>query len=168
MSNPFLPALAALVLAALANLGCDLSRSCGQAGCFDQASIRVSRADGATPALAVELEVDGRRVICPAPPLRTARGAACDDALVRVEHRELADCTETRTAEARSLSCVPNGRFEQVIGFAGTPGRIVATLKSDSGVVAQRTFDLTYMNVHPNGEGCEPVCRQGARSWPLP
>jgi hypothetical protein len=150
------------------SLGCLESKACTEIGCADGASIRVHRSDWTTPPLTFELEVDGRRVTCPAPMPRSPGGRPCDDNQVRVEHRELADCTETRTATAVSQSCVPNGRLELIISIGGTPQRIIATAKADTEIVDQGSFDLSYMTVRPNGDGCEPVCRQGTNTWELP
>ena len=119
-------------------------------GCADQASIIVRRADGATPPMGVVMDVDGRRVTCQVPP-RGAGGVICDDNRVQVQHRE-----------------VTGGRFEQVINFPGTPKRIAVTLMADNTVVAQRTFELVYMEIRPNGEHCEPVCKQRSETWELP
>jgi hypothetical protein len=141
----------ALLLVLLAcSLGCLETKFCDDQGCADQASITVRRADGATPPWGLVMEVDGRRVICQSPP-RGAGGVICDDNRVQVQHREVA-----------------SGRFDQVINFPGTPQRISVTLMADTMVVAQRNFDLVYMEVRPNGEHCEPVCRRRAETWELP
>ena len=126
------------------------TKLCNEIGCVDPASITVRRTDGATPPLGLVMEVDGRRVTCQTPP-RGAGGVICDDNRVQVQHRE-----------------VSSGRFEQVISFPGTPQRLSVTLMADTTVVAQRTFDLVYMEVRPNGEHCEPVCKQRAETWELP
>jgi hypothetical protein len=149
-------------------LACLESRSCTEKGCSDSAAITIQRADGNTPPLSVQLEVDGRRVTCPAPARGSAGGQPCDDPRVFVQHRERVDCTETRTSTAISQSCQPNGTFELVIGLGGTPARVDATVMDGATVVGQKTFDLNYLTVRPNGEGCEPVCRQGAETWQLP
>lgn len=151
-----------------AGAGCIESKVCTEIGCVNQASITLQRPDWMTEPLAVDLEVDGREIACPAPTPRSAAGHACDDAHVRVEHRELRDCTETRTATAVSLTCVPNGRLVQVISITGTPQRVVATVLAGSSVVGQRIFELSYTSMRPNGDGCEPICRQGSETWVLP
>lgn len=118
-------------------------------GCADQASIIVRRADGATPPMGVVMDVDGRRVTCQVPP-RAAGGVICDDNRVQVQHRE-----------------VTGGRFEQVITLPGTPRQIAVTLMADNTVVAQRSFEVVYMEIRPNGEHCEPVCKQRSETWEL-
>ena len=95
------------------------------------------RPDGKTPPLSVELDLDGRRVTCLAPMARTAGGRTCDDVNVRVEHRELSDCTETRSGTLVSQICVPNGKLEQEITIVGTPKRVGATLTADGTVAGQ-------------------------------
>jgi hypothetical protein len=163
-----IPLLAAFVFHV--GVGCiDVgSKGCTEAACADGATITIQREDGNTQPLAVELDVDGRRITCPAPAPRSAASGACDDARVRVEHRELFDCLETRSATAVSESCKPNGRLAQVISISGTPQQIAVTLMQGVLVVNQRSFALNYLTVRPNGEGCEPVCRQGSEMWVLP
>lgn len=119
-------------------------------GCVNQASITVRRADGATPPMGVVMDVDGRRVTCQVPP-RAAGGVICDDNAVQVQHREVA-----------------GGRFEQVVTLPGTPQRVAVTLMAGTTVVAQRDFQLVYMEIRPNGEHCEPVCKQRSETWELP
>jgi hypothetical protein len=160
--------LFALVMVVHGGVACSGRKACTDIGCQDQASITVHRSDWTTPPLAVELVIDGRRVTCPAPLARSPGGGACDDPQVRVEHRELADCRETRTATAVSQSCVLNGRLVQIINVSGTPQRIVASVVVDTAVAAQRSFDLSYSIVRPNGDECEPACRQRAETWELP
>jgi hypothetical protein len=156
-----------VTLAALASsLGC--SKICTLVGCSDSATIVIRRADDTTPSLALELEIDGRRVLCAAPVLGTTGDRACDDASVSVGQRERRDCTETRTPAAASVSCTPNGRFEQVIQFVGTPQRVVVIATRDGALAGQRTFAPSYRALRPNGEDCEPVCRQWSETWVLP
>jgi hypothetical protein len=153
-----------------ASLACHAfeQKACTTRGCQDQASITVRRPDWNPPPFAVELDLDGRRVTCPAPMARSAGGIACDDPSVRVAHRELSDCTESRSGTNVSLTCVPNGKLEQVITIVGTPKRIVATLTADGAVAGQRNFDMTYTAVYPNGPDCDPGCKQRSEVWDLP
>ena len=151
-----------------ASLACFEEKLCTTIGCQDQASITVRCPDGNTPPLSVELDLDGRRVTCPAPMARTAGGSACDDPSVRVAHRELSDCTESRSGTSVSLTCVPNGKLEQVITIVGTPRRVGATLTADGTVAGQRSFDMTYLTVYPNGPDCDPGCKQRSEVWDLP
>ena len=134
-----------------ASLACFEEKICTLRGCQDQASITLRRPDGKTPPLSVELDLDGRRVTCPAPMARTAGGQACDDVNVQVEHRELSD-----------------GKLEQEITIVGTPKRVGATLTADGAVAGQRNFDMTYMTVYPNGPDCDPGCKQRSELWELP
>jgi hypothetical protein len=142
--------IALLLVLLTSSLGCLETKFCNERGCVDQASITVRRADGTTPPWGLVMEVDGRRVTCQSPP-RGAGGVICDDNRVQVQHREVA-----------------SGRFEQVINFPGTPQRISVSLMADTTIVAQRNFELVYTEVRPNGEHCEPVCKQGAETWELP
>lgn len=162
----FAPLLAVLIL--LGGTGCIEAldgKVCTERGCGNGASITLRRSDWTTPPLALELEVDGRRVSCPAPPARNSGGQPCSEAGIHVAHVELADCVETRTV---SYACTPNGKLTQVIRFVGTPQRIVVTVKTGAESPPERAFDIAYQSVRPNGEGCEPVCLQAAEMWELP
>lgn len=159
-----------VLLVPLLAAGCDLlgfQKSCTAIGCVDGASITIRRAEGMTPPYAVVLSVDGRRVTCPAPERGSHQSATCDGP-VSVAYRETADCHEERTAGAVSQSCVPNGKFEQVIGLSGTPTRVAITLSVGDTVAAERTFDLTYVPGRPNGPDCEPICHRATADWVLP
>ena len=154
----------------MGNLACFETKACTEIGCANTATIRVvGQVAGAVPPLALELDVDGRRVTCPAPLRSIPGGNACDDPMVFAEHRDQVDCTETRTAQAVSQSCSPNGKTEVVITLSGTPRQVAVTLKISSDVViGQRSFEFRYSTVRPNGEGCEPACQQAVAMWPLP
>ena len=155
--------LAAAILAAAA--GCERVHGCTLIGCQDQASLSLRRADGAPPNLAVSLDLDGRMVDCAAP--QGTAGAACDSG-VQVWSRELQACTEGMQGGARTLICVPTGKFEQVITVSGTPTVIRATARSADAVIEERTFEPQYKTNRPNGPDCEPVCRQSSDIWTLP
>lgn len=134
----------------LTGAACLETKICLERGCNDLASITVRKPDGTTAPMAVVMDVDGRRVTCQAPPARSG-ATICDDDGTRVMHRE-----------------AMNGRLEQVIAFSGTPRRISVTLMENASVLAQKSFELVYMEVRPNGENCEPVCKQRAEIWELP
>jgi hypothetical protein len=139
---------------------------CTERGCGDSASVTVRREGGTIPPLAVVLDVDGRRVTCPAP-IPGGR-QICDDSRVSVTHYEQADCTETLTMSGPSESCKGNGRFAQRISLVGTPKRLVVTLSSESLATMERIFEPTYKALRPNGEGCEPLCQQWSETWVIP
>jgi hypothetical protein len=145
--------------------GCVQNKACTAIGCFDQATVSIHRADWMMLSLAVELDIDGRRVVCAAPGLQQI-GAPCDSN-VSLEARELADCHDTSTPGASSQTCTPNGRFEEVITIQGTPALVAVTLKSAGTVVGQRAFQLAYSSSRPNGPGCDPLCKQSAQTWEI-
>jgi hypothetical protein len=143
--------------------GCVRGKTCSLIGCVDQASVAIHRADWMMLSLAVELDIDGRKVVCAAPdPQQT--GVACDSN-VRIEVRQLTDCHDTSTPTAKSQTCTPNGRFEDVITIPGTPALVSVTLKSGGVIVGQRDFQPAYTSARPNGPGCDPVCRQSTQTW---
>jgi hypothetical protein len=122
--------------------GCRASRACGLVFCTDGATIAIHRSDWATPSFAVQLDIAGRKVECPAP--APERLDECDS-FVGV-----------------AITLVPRaqGYYEELITISGTPARVVVTLRSNDAPVAQRTFDLVYESSEPNGPGCnDPPCR---------
>lgn len=155
----------ALLSAMVVPGGCNLldGQSCTEIGCRNGAAIAIRAGNGLTAPLGVQLEIDGRRLSCPPP----APDSTCDP-MVSVVHRAQLDCREVRTADSRRQTCVPNGEFEQVLTFHGTPARVVVTLLADGVAVAERTFDLTYAKFQPNGPDCEPTCLQASVPWDLP
>jgi hypothetical protein len=156
---------ALLLLASTA--GCRTGgKACTAIGCADQASIAVHRTDWAMLSLAADLDIAGRKVTCAAP-LPPQIGGGCDMD-VAIEVRELADCHEVQAGGARGQSCIPNGKFEEVITIRGTPPRVTVTLKAGSVVAGERTFDLSYTSAQPNGPGCDPTCHQAQPTWELP
>lgn len=160
----------AMLVAVVGPGGCGLGQGkvCTAIGCRAQASITVASADGATPAFAVTLVVDGRAVTCSAPLQGSAGTAKCDDPTITVDHRELMDCQETQTGTAVGVSCHKNGKFEQIITVPGTPARLDVVLLAGATQAAHRVFDLAYVAISPNGAGCDPECRQASVIWALP
>jgi hypothetical protein len=156
---------ATLPLLAAVSPGCVRSHACTTIGCANQATIAIHRPDWATLALAVELDIDGRKVLCAAPGPQQG-GAPCDSN-VSLETRQLSDCHDTSTDGAISQTCTPNGRFEEVITIRGTPDLVAVTLKSAGAVVGQRTFQLAYTSSRPNGPDCDPLCRQSTQTWEI-
>jgi len=160
--------IALAMLFVCSGVACTQSVSCTEIGCGDHATIHLRRTDGMTPALATELEIDGRRVTCSAPMPNGATIQVCDDTRVHVVHRELTDCTETKSPSSLQLSCVPNGRFEQTIGVDGVPKKIVVKILENGTVTTQKSFEPNYTTVRPNGDGCEPTCKQYDETWEIP
>jgi hypothetical protein len=145
--------------------GCVQSEACTGIWCSDQASVAIHRADWMMVSLAAEVEIDGRKVVCPVPDPQQIGGPCDKDVSIAV--RQLVDCHETSSGSSRTQTCNPNGRFEQVITIRGTPAQVGVTLKSGAAVVGQRTFQLTYTSSRPNGPGCDPLCKQSGQTWEL-
>jgi len=154
----------AILLVAAGAGGCERLHSCSLIGCQDGASLSLRRGDDMPPGLALSLELDGRTVECPAPPVG---GSAPCDTTVSIESREMVSCTEVQTKEARGLTCVPNGKFEEIISIRGTPASVRVTTHAGADGT-ERTFQPQYKTSQPNGPDCEPTCRQWSEVWVLP
>lgn len=144
-------------------------QSCTEAACLDGATLHLNPADGARHLYAVTLLIDGRRVTCATPDVEPPHGSAsvaCSSPEVTLSHQPLTTCTETRTGNAVSQSCTPNGKFGQTIWFNDiTPSRVVVTLVDASNATFERTIDFEYHAVMPNGPECEPVCQGADVEW---
>lgn len=154
--------------AAATSCGIIDSQSCTEIGCRDGASIQLLTADGSQRSYVVTLLVDGKEVTCTTPSVSGPTGSAsepCSSSDVTIDHEPLTDCTETRTADAISQSCTPNGKFAQTIHIQGTPSRVVVSLTEPMDAFHERTFELLYETSTPNGPECGPVCHQANVAW---
>jgi hypothetical protein len=138
--------------------------SCTEIGCADQAAIVVREVDLTFGPLEFELVVDGRSVKCSSPMIGEG---SCDDPMISVGAQELADCVETRRADAISEVCTPNGKFEHGISIQGTPARVEVIAIRPDGTTQQREFKLVYSTQFPNGPDCEPACKHAAAAFTL-
>lgn len=157
-----------MVVALAASCGIVDGHACTEAACLDGAGIQLRTTDGTRRSYEVTLLVDDREVTCATPELAGSTNFStlpCSDPQVSIDHGPLVDCTETRTADAVSQSCTPNGKFAQNINLPGTPARVVVTLVEASGATFEQTFDLQYVTSHPNGPDCPPTCRQADAEW---
>ncbi|HEY0715169.1 MAG TPA: hypothetical protein VGF45_20990 [Polyangia bacterium] len=160
--------VAMCAVGAACNEGLGETKACTLIGCQDQASIVVRTSDGLTPPMGVVLDLDGVVVRCMIPPPTGFATGLCNDPRVEVARTSLTDCQDTNNGSTSSRSCVPNGKFEQIITVRATPARIGVQLLDHAQVIAERTFASTYTLSFPNGPGCEPGCRQARHEWTLP
>lgn len=151
-------------VAACAHVGSEIKHACTEIGCIEAASIAINESDWSYSELALELEVDGRRVRCNSAMMGQG---SCDDARVTVGAEELADCVETRTQNSASSSCAPNGKFRHMVFMEGTPQRVAVSVTRPDGSTSQREFELEYQPHRPNGPECGPVCNQAKAQWTL-
>jgi hypothetical protein len=161
--------VALLALIALAS-SCGIidGQACTAVGCIDGATIELRTSDGTQRTYEVTLLIDGREVTCATPALADATSfstAECSEPRISIDHGPLVDCTETRSADAVSQSCQPNGKFAQTINLRETPARVVVTLTDASNATFQHSFDLQYVTSRPNGPDCEPTCHQADAEW---
>jgi hypothetical protein len=140
---------AALAMGAGLALG-NLSCTCGLVDCWDSATITVRRTQGESLAVATSLDLDGLQIDCPAPMVNRTPGVSSSP-----------PCHEKVDVRASGS--------ELVIEVKQTaPRRIGVVLRDGDAVLAQRTFSPRYEKHMPNGDFCEPTCRQWQETWMLP
>lgn len=162
---PVLFAWGCVAASSTVNGGCLFSQSCTEIGCMNSASLNIHESDWTLSPLQLVLSFGDRTVRCDAVPTGSGK---CDDASVWVDAVPLADCVETRTKDAISESCTPNGKYQYVVIIQElTPARVsVTATRADSSTVA-REFELVYERHRPNGPDCEPECENATVEWEL-
>jgi hypothetical protein len=157
-----------------------LPRACTMMGCEDQASFAVRSPSAAWPpgAYVVALTVDGQAYSCPLqlpsdlPAQGVVASIACQGpGAVPPQLSLMQDsiCTEQRTSEAISQSCLPVPDRYTIEGrVAGTPAALVVDIQRDGQAVLHRPLTLEYAETRPNGPGCDPLCKQSRTELDLP
>lgn len=143
--------------------GC--GKVCDQQACLNRSVIIVRRADGQPPNLAVDGEYDGKHFSCGGPSSDTTEISCQPDLTVYV--RPTGKCQDESPGTATTTSCQPTDRFEEVIAISGTPREVHLRLKSDTALLAERTFAPSLTTSEPNGPGCG-TCTQSQDVWNLP
>ncbi|WP_441288035.1 hypothetical protein ACSRUE_39245 [Sorangium sp. KYC3313] len=170
-------ALAAGFTVTAAMPGCIMDpKSCTEIGCSDGFSITAATADKrwAAGEYTLEVAVDGDKVSCAyswtnTPTVGGGGVFVRCSPTVSVAVNAVTICTETRRGDAVSQSCVPApGQFTQQLAIQGTPARVDVVVRRDGALVGERSFTPAYRTSYPNGEDCEPACRQDAQDWALP
>jgi hypothetical protein len=78
-------------------------------------------------------------------------------------------CTETVTAEVRTLRCDPiPGQLKESISISGTPTSVRVQQSVGGTTILDRSVSPTYKANRPNGPECDPLCRQAAVEWTIP
>jgi hypothetical protein len=153
-----------LLAAASASSACVWNQACTLAGCIDQASLSLRENDGSFAPLVLEVGIDERIVHCHT---EIVGAGVCDDAKVSLSAQERVDCVDTRSKDAVSQSCTPNGTFEHALLIEGSPTRITLKVTRSDGTTEQREFKPEYELERPNGPDCDPVCKNAAVVWTL-
>lgn len=153
-----------IVLALIPACGVIEMHNCTAIGCTDSASFRILTPDGTRHPYDVTLVIDGREVTCPKPADTSASTQTCTDPNVTISHEEQANCNQSRSGDAVSLMCLPNGTFIQTIRIMGAPSRVDVTLVDGSSSF-NHSFEPTYTAVEPNGPDCDPICMQTSEDW---
>jgi|GEM_PF-3274709 len=141
-------------------------QGCTMIGCTNQAAIIIRRTDGRPAPVAVQLHVDSRSITCPAPPVNGT--TQCSHPEVYQSHGEVTICVEERQQDTVSCHIQGTTQFEQRITISGTPQQIMVTIQDDVQPVNEHVFLPLYESLHPNGRGCDPVCRQAVERWEIP
>ena len=155
-----------LVFSGEAQSGC-AGQECTEMGCIDGYEVTIRRADGTAPTEPVAVEYGEEHVVCPPVSVDGERYVACSIA-VGLSLRDQVTCTETQDDDSQSQSCTPTGDYELSLTIQGLPVSVRVTLNGDDTVIHERTFTPDYRSFQPNGEGCEPTCRQASDVWSLP
>jgi hypothetical protein len=170
-------ALAAGVAMAAAMSGCIMTpKACNEMGCIDSFSITTATANKSWAAgeYTLELAVDGNAVSCAynwtnTPEVGGGGVFVQCSPTVSVSIDPVAICTETRHGGVVSQRCTPApGQFTQRLAIGGTPTRVDVVVRRDGALLGERSFTPAYRTSYPNGEGCEPACRQDTQDWALP
>ena len=159
-------ALVLLVFSGEAQSGCT-GQQCTEIGCIDGYELTIRRADGTAPIERVEVEYGEEHAVCPLVTVDGERYVACSIA-VGLNLRDQVTCTETHDDDSQSQSCTPTGDYELSLSIQGLPASVRVTLHDGAAIVHERTFAPNYRSFQPNGEGCEPTCRQASELWSLP
>ena len=78
-------------------------------------------------------------------------------------------CTETVTAEARTLHCDPiPDQFKEDIGIQGTPSFVHVQQAVGGTTILDRSVTPAYKENRPNGPECDPLCKQAQVQWTIP
>lgn len=164
MNTSLRPGVSGLVglLVWISALACT-SSECTELRCFDQLVVELRQSEGAWSETSLELNIDGREVQCEAvgaPARGDIASSRCDGGVAFYVIEET-DCESFSTGEKAGQSCRPNGDYVGRLVIDGTPLRLRVELLDDRGrPLAEQIFDPEYVEEHPNGPDCEPVCRE--------
>lgn len=131
---------------------------CTEMGCESGFHLRVDPAKN-WPAgnYLFRLELDGKKILCkgklPLPP--------CERLAIRCGGKDEVQIVESGCALGAAEHKFGDLHFPQM------PKRISVTILKDGKTFATWKGAATYHKVQPNGNGCEPICRQATADFPL-
>jgi hypothetical protein len=132
--------------AAICVLGCELlegGRGCTEIGCSDQVTLWFQEAL-APGQWRFEITADSTQWTCTA---AISTGGA-------------APTPECTGPEPSRVMFWPEGSSLSALSLQGTPAEVAVGVWRDDTLVLDDALSPAYEEVRPNGEGCEPVCRQ--------
>ena len=159
----------ALVVAVFAAAGCE-TKVCTTAGCTDQFTASLSRADGSFPAGAHQVDVtaDGVTMSCTFSFAGSGVGATCPPEL-DVTVGPATTCMEFQVGNATGYRCDPiPGQFIEQLTLRGARRDVRVVQSVDGVVMLDQSIAPTYKLTRPNGPDCEPVCEQASATFTLP
>lgn len=171
-------ACCALFLFSLGLSSCELGKSCTEIGCIDGATLTLRTADGTWPdgAYTLTLGVEGTTHTCSMsvpedlPPLGSVMQLTCQPGLgfPGASLQQDAVCQEQQSGDAISQSCTPvPDQYTLTMGVQGTPATLAVSVTREGSTLIEQNVSLAYTEFQPNGEGCEPVCRQASAALTL-
>lgn len=162
--RPWVVAAAAL---ALNGSACDAGVECTEIGCVDGVLFDLLPADGtwADGAYTLTVTFDGIEHRCEfqlpdaLPRSGSISSLDCGDLTAEIAPR--VTCTETRNGGSVSQSCTPiPDQYDLLLSAYATPAESSITLARDGETILSDARTLDYDESRPNGEECEPACRQ--------
>jgi hypothetical protein len=159
----------------VAQPSCELSKSCTEIGCIDQATLSFRTPDGAWPdgVYTLALTIDGQLSICELqlpedfPDTGSVGVLDCGHG-VQLQIAADYTCTEHRDDDSVSQSCtaIPD-RWLVSVTLPGTPGRVALDAQRDGVQLDDEERELEYRTMYPNGPECDPGCRQTSEEFVL-
>jgi hypothetical protein len=129
---------------------------CTMMGCETGFTVRLQSSAWPTGAYRVELEAEGRSIVCTAAiPLPTGDpGKVCD-------------ADDVSLGLSGSLLPVAQQSLSEVRFFKTFPKQVRIVVLRDSVKLAEQVFTPTYQTSQPNGPSCEPTCTNAsaALAW---
>jgi len=140
-----------------ASSGCS-TKVCGGAGCYDNFSATIKRADGSFPSGTHRIEIlaDGTSLLCTFTfPLETLPTGGT---------------AQPTCASGMNVTVGPDpipGQSVETITLMGAPGQVHVWQYVDDAAILDAAAAPSYQEFFPNGPECGSPCRQAAQSWTL-
>jgi hypothetical protein len=144
----------------------DLGHECTEIGCASGVMFDILPDDGhwepGSYALAVTLDDSAYSCEFQLPedlPGNMTQSIACGALTVTLAQRMT--CIEVGSGSTASQQCTPNpDEYDLLLSAYDTPGESTLSLSRDGEEILNDARTLEYEQTFPNGEGCEPGCRQ--------